>query len=375
VFRKFLGGVADYIRETDKPFLLLCLFASLFGAVMVLSAGDSRQFLVQSGSATVGVMAAVAISRFDYGLFSRLWPLFWALTLGLVILTRFIGFAPEGTDNRAWLKLPGGMTLQPSELLKIALIISFAQHVTWLRDRVSRPLNVIFLTLHGLIPVGIIHFLQGDDGTAILFAIIFLAMLFSAGVKLRYFIGGAVTVAAAGVALWQKVLSDYQFERFTALFDPNYDPLGTGWQARIGRIAIGSGGITGFGLFKGPNVQGNILPKSYNDFIFAAIGEELGFVGCMAVLLILGGIMARVLRAGQTARDSAGRIICAGVFAMFAGQVVINVGMCLSLLPVIGVTLPFFSAGGSSLLCLFLGVGLVLSVYMHKHRRTIFINE
>lgn len=376
--RKLFGRMADYIREADKVLLILCIFSSLFGAVAVLSAthytGSAHDFFVQILCLVIGIVAVVIISAFtDYETIVKFWPLFAFIALGLVVLTFFIGFAPPGTDDKAWLRLPGGFTFQPSELLKIAFIITFAKHVSKLSDNISLP-HVMLLCIHGAIPCVLIHF-QGDDGTALVLGVIFLVMFFAAGVKMRYFaIGGAIAAVAAPVA-WFLVLSDAQRNRFISLFNIEANLYGDGWQQWRARIAMANGGFLGKGLFKGDYVQSNQVPEGHNDFIFASIGEELGMLGALCVVILLAAICIRILYVAHITDNKMGKILCCGVFGMLAIQSILNVGMCVSLLPVIGITLPFFSSGGSSLICTFLGIGLVENVYMHRGGRIVYLNE
>lgn len=376
--RKLFGRMADYIREADKVLLILCIFSSLFGAVAVLSAthytGSAHDFFVQILCLVISIVAVVIISAFtDYETIVKFWPLFAFIALGLVVLTFFIGFAPPGTDDKAWLRLPGGFTFQPSELLKIAFIITFAKHVSKLSDNISLP-HVMLLCIHGAIPCVLIHF-QGDDGTALVLGVIFLVMFFAAGVKMRYFaIGGAIAAVAAPVA-WFLVLSDAQRNRFISLFNIEANLYGDGWQQWRARIAMANGGFLGKGLFKGDYVQSNQVPEGHNDFIFASIGEELGMLGALCVVILLAAICIRILYVAHITDNKMGKILCCGVFGMLAIQSILNVGMCVSLLPVIGITLPFFSSGGSSLICTFLGIGLVENVYMHRGGRIVYLNE
>lgn len=373
------GKIADYVRETDKVLFLLCITASLYGAAMVLSAtrytGSPRAFLVQLGALAVGVAAAVAISSLlDYNTIVKWWPVAAGIALVLVGLTFFIGYAPAGTDDKAWIKLPFGMSFQPSELLKIAFIITFAKHVSVLEDRVNAPLNLLALCLHGAIPVLLIH-LQGDDGTALVLAIIFLAMMFAAGVRLRYFVIAGVLAAVAAPIVWLVVLNEDQRSRFTILFNPELDLYGTGWQQWRARVAMANGGFFGKGYLRGDFVQNNRVPEGHNDFMFASIGEELGMLGLIAVVLLLMAIGVRLLIIAHRAKDKQGVILCAGLFGMLGAQMILNIGMCVSLLPVIGITLPFFSAGGTSLVSTFLGMGLALNVYMHRDRRLMYLRD
>ncbi len=381
-FQGMLQNIADYIRETDKLLLGLCAVASLFGCALVFSAtrytGESRQFFVQLLSVCIGVAVAIVISLFDYKTFAntRALPIYLILSILLLGITYFFGYAPDGTENKAWISLPFGMSLQVSELIKIFLIISFSTHVAALNKQdINRPLNVLLLALHGLAPAAVVMVLQRDLGTCIILGCVFLAMLFAAGVKLRYFAISGVLIAAVSPLIWFFGLSEYQRERFTIILNLESEPLGRGYQQLQALRAIGSGGITGYGYLNGPKTQSGSVPKAYNDFIFSVAGEELGMIGCLVICALLLAIVIRIIRIGVLVHDRQGSIICAGVFGMFTSQMIINLGMCLALLPVIGVTLPFFSAGGTSLICLYLGVGLVLSVYKNRNKRQLYLRD
>ncbi len=376
--QKLFTKIADYIRECDKILFLLCLFATSYGCVAVLSAtyhttGSLRQFIMQVVGMVIGVVAVVVISTFDYRRLERMWPLVAALGLIPVILTFFIGFAPTGTDDKAWLMLPGGISFQPAELLKVCFVVTFAYHIQHLGDRIHKPLHLLLLCAHGGIPVVLIHF-QGDDGTALVFLCMFLAMLFAAGVKLRYFIAAGLAAVVSLPMIYFFVMNDAQRSRIMTMFNIEADLMGDGWQQWQGRIAMANGGLTGKGLFNGPYVQSGRIPEGENDFIFTGIGEELGLLGCLLVVILLAGICLRILQIGRRSDDKMGHIMCTGVFGMFLAQTVINLGMCLSILPVIGVTLPFFSAGGTSIMCLYFGIGLVMSVYMAQSRGSLYLH-
>lgn len=370
--RSVWNSVADYIRECDKLLLLLCLAASGFGCVAVLSSthylGNTKQFFTQLITVFLGVLLVVVISRFDYNIYKKIWPIIAVLCLIPVILTFFIGFAPAGTDDKAWLRLPGGLTFQPSELLKIAFIITFSLHLERVGENVNKLKYLIPLVLHGAAPILLIHF-QGDDGTAMIFAAIMIIMLYMAGLKLRYFAILAAVIVIAAPLIYFLVMNPDQQARMLSVFDLEDDLQGSDWQQWRGRIALANGGLFGQGLFHGQLTQTGEVPESYNDFIFVSIGEELGLFGCLLVLVLLAAICLRILRVGAIAREKRGKLICVGVFAMLFSQIIINLGMCLSITPVIGVTLPFFSAGGTSLLCLYCGIGVIMSVYMHRNAR------
>ena len=364
--KRIFRAVTSYLRQTDKWLWAMCLALSAFSVLLLGGIHDSgnainaadvglRQIAVQAGAAAIGAAAAVVISRFDYHTLGRLWKLHVPLMYGLVLLTFLIG---EGTaarpEDKSWLRL-GPLTLQPTELLKISFILTLAYHIYKLHDQVNRPVNLLAICVHGAIPVLLVHF-QGDDGTALVIAFIFVGMLFAAGVSWKY--------VAAAVA-WNYVVNPDQKQRILALFDPNADLLGGLYQQYNAKLAIGSGQIWGKGLF---GVSHQYVPEVHNDFILAFIGESFGYVGCLAVIALFGALCCKMLHNARRAEDSLGRLICVGVFTLISAQVFVNVGMCLMVLPVIGITLPFLSAGGSSVLAIYLGLGLVLSVYMHTSR-------
>jgi rod shape determining protein RodA len=376
--KQIFALIADYIRETDKVLLALIFAASSFGCLAVLSATayteNMRQFLTQLFATLVGLVIAVVVSCIDYKTMQKYWFLAAAAGVIPVVLTFFIGYAPEGTDDKAWLLLPGGMSFQPAELLKICFVITFATHLSRVNKSINKLKTLIPLLIHGGFPVVLIHF-QGDDGTALVFAVMFIVMLFVAGLSLRYFaVAGAAALVALPLAFFF-VMNEDQKARILYLFDLESNLQGVGYQQWMGRIALANGGIIGQGLFKGELTQAQGVPEGHNDFIFVCIGEELGLLGCIAVLILLAAICLRCVRIARMAPDNSGMYIASGIFAMLFAQSVINVGMCTSLLPVIGITLPFFSAGGSSLLCLMLGMGVVLSVYKHRNTDTIYLHS
>ena len=203
----------------------------------------------------------------------------------------------------------------------------------------------------------------------------FISMMFAAGVRLRYFIAALIGVIVAAPFVFFFVMNEDQKARILYLFDLESNLQGIGYQQWRGRIALANGGFFGQGLFKGELTQSGNVPFGYNDFIFASIGEELGFLGCLAIIAVLAAICVRCVRVAKMCQNSAGKIICTGVFAMVMAQSAINIGMCVSVLPVIGITLPFFSAGGTSLMCLFISVGLAVSVYIRRNSRTIYLHD
>lgn len=372
-----------YARRADLPFLTLCAVCSAISVVVLVSVGQSQlggsnnKASVQLIASLLGVMLAVIMSTVDYRTLARAWPLHAAVAWGLVLPTLFlhnfragfltIGYDAGGTSNYSWYRV-GGMTFQPTELAKISFVLTLAWHLERVRGRVNKPLNLLALLAHILLPVLAIH-IQGDDGTALVFLGIGLVMLFAGGLS-PWLVGGTAGCAVGGgallLALKPDILKGYQFKRILAVLNPADPALADfTYQQNKGAMAIGTGGLTGQGLFTGEHI---FVPNAWNDFIYSYLANVLGFLGAAAVLILLFAIAARTLTTALHSPDALGRYICVGIFAALFLQTVINIGMNLQVLPVIGVTLPFFSAGGSSVVMMYLCVGLVLSVSLHTRR-------
>ena len=374
---KIFGRIADYIRECDKVMFILCIFSTTFGCFSVLSAtrhtGSYSDFFTQLAAMLLGITAAVVISLFDFSKIIKFWPLAAAVGLIPVILTFFIGYAPPGTDDKAWLYI-FGISFQPSELLKVMFLITFSAHLSVVKEHINELKHLLLVCAHAFTPAVLIHF-QGDDGTALVFIIMALGMMYAAGVRLRYFLIALSGVIVASPFIYFFVMNDDQRTRLWSIFNIEADIKGAGYQQYRGRVALANGGWFGQGYLKGTLTQSAGVPEGHNDFIFTLIGEEWGLVGCLVVILLLCSICLRCLQIAKMCRKDTGGYICIGVFAMLLTHIIINIGMCTSILPVIGITLPFFSAGGASLGCLYLAVGLVLSVYNHRNDRMLYLRD
>lgn len=364
--RRLFRNISHYIRTTDRLLWLSCLGASVLSIVLLLGLRGSglvtsRQVVVQAVATTLGIGAALVLSRTDYRWLSSLYRLYVPATVFLVALTYFFGIQRmEGVDDKAWLMLPIiGITFQPAELMKVAFILFFSRELER-TPNVGSPASLLRLCAIGAVPT-IMVMLQGDDGTALIFALIFAAMLFGAGLPMRYMAAAVGAVALSAPIVWNYYLNYDQKMRILCAYDHSIDPLGIGWQQYTSRLSIGTGQVWGVGVFAGSHYY---VPEMHNDFIFAFIGQALGFGGAVAVLVLFVMICSRLLISARRARDGLGRNICIGVFAMMASQVAINMGMNLSLLPVVGITLPLMSAGGTSVSVTYLAIGLALSVYM-----------
>lgn len=376
MLKKATRAVGHYLRLTDKWLLFLCISCSVFSVILLTGLYNSglsngQKIKVQILATGIGLVAAIIISKFDYHFMARMWKLHVPIAYFLVILTFFIGAQRvQGVDDKAWLILPFGLSFQPSELLKISFALSFAYHLNHVKDDINSLKNVLLLCIHGAIPVLLIHF-QGDDGTALVFASMFICMIFAAGLSWKYIATAVGTCLVALPILWFKVLSYDQKMRIMVVFDPTIDLQGIAHQQQSSILSIGSGQVWGSGVFSGNH---RYIAEIYNDMIFAFIGEAMGFVGCVLVIALLGSICVKILNTSRMAIDPLGKYICVGIFAMFATQSIINIGMCIGVLPIIGITLPFFSAGGTSVVTLYMGIGVALSVYMNS-RKNLFLDK
>ena len=370
--KKIIKIVSSFIKKIDKLLLLAILLCSALSMMLLYSIVKNKvsSFVYSSTYKTqivaifLGLIIALLLSLFDYEKIAKLWFLYMPASIIMVLLTFTpLGFRREGADDKAWLNF-GIMTIQPSEILKLAFILSFAYHLYKVGEKINKPLNILLLCFHGAVPVGLIA-LQGDDGTAIVFAVIFLTMLFIAGISWKYVLGAIIASPLLVLIGWNFVLLPHQKNRIKIVFDPTLDPLGTGYQQHQGKIALGSGQLFGKGLFGGDYTY---VSEVQNDFIFSYLGQTLGFVGCIAFCCIVVFICIKILSDGNAAREPLGKYICTGVFAMLFVHYVLNIGMVLGVMPVIGVPLPFVSAGGTAVLSMYTAIGLVLSVYRYSEK-------
>lgn len=369
--KKVITNIYEYFRQCDTVLWLLTVAAIAYSFLLIASmqrSGNYSYLRTQIVAVSVGIVAAVFISIADYKFLVRKWYI--AAIVGLVLagLVFVFGVQVSGTDDTAWINLPGGFSVQPSEFIKICFIITFSKHLSWLREKnmTEKISGVISLVIHAMIPMVIIH-IQGDDGTVLIFALMFLIMSFAAGVQLRYFaILGGLLVCAVPI-VWNVFMNEEHRNRVLALFDLDGNALTNyGWQQYQGKVSIASGEVFGSGLFNGQRVEHSIVPEQENDFIFTVAGEELGFVGCIILLLTLFFIILKVILNAKLSNESEGKFVCYGVFAMIASQTVVNIGMVLGFLPVVGITLPLFSSGGTSALSTLISLGLVQSVRYHN---------
>ncbi len=377
--KKLLSYIWQYLRRLDILLILLTAIACGLSATLIYSLSvnsetqnitnatvNSRTVQIQIIAALLGFAISGVIAVLDYRKFSKLWFIYLPLMLGFTMLTfTSLGTSGlEGADDKAWIDL-GFMTVQPAEFLKIAFILSFSYHCFKTKEFFNNPLNILGLIVHAAVPIGVVM-LQGDDGTAAVFIMIFLAIIFVAGLSWKYIAGAAVIAPIAGYFAWTYYLQLVHKNRILSIINPaKYGTEDLLYQTNLAKIALGSGQIDGKGLFGGDY---SYVPVCHNDFIFSYIGQTLGYIGCLATVILLGLLMLRIITNGLRSQDTLGKYICVGVFAYLFTHCVLNIGMVMGVTPVIGIPLPFISAGGSAMLTATVSIGLVLSVYYHQEK-------
>lgn len=313
----------------------------------------------------IGVLLAYGTTVIDYRLLRAYTPFFWALgVLGLVfVLIPGLGSTVNGA--RAWISLPGGFQIQPAELAKIAIIIGMSMLLSERSHNSDEPTSqdVIQALVIAGIPVLLI-IVQPDMGTAFIISASVVTIIAVSGAPSRW-VAGLLIVAVLGAVVATKtgVISEYQLNRLQTFVDPTADTQGAGYQLRQARIAVGSGGLLGTGLFNGPQTNGRFVPEQQTDFIFTVAGEELGFIGSGFILILYLLVLMRAFSIARRTTDPFGRLMSTGVIAWFTFQLFENIGMTLGLMPMTGVPLPFISYGGSSMFATLIGFGLLQNVH------------
>ena len=361
--------ISDFFKKADIVLLLLCIVTTIFGIVVISSAtaslGSSRYVTVQTVALLLGIPIYVALTLIDVDIIAERRELLLVFCIIFIGILRFWGVEGE-TGNRSWLDVPLlPVNIQPAEICKIFFIIILAKMMSVNQNKLSTPLNIIKMgALTGFF-FAFIVLVSSDAGVALIYIFIFITMAFASGVSLVWFaIGISVIAVAAPVII--SMLEGYQYERIMMFFDPSIDPTGQGvrWQTNLSLRYIRNGGVSGQGLYNGTMVKSNIMAAQHTDFIFSSIAEELGMLGCVVVLILLGSIVIRCIYVGVKSNNYLNRTICIGIAGMLLFQILVNVGMCVGLFPVIGLTLPFISYGGSSIVTMFMAMGVVSGIHM-----------
>ena len=367
----FKHNFRNFFRKGDMILLLLCLAATAFGILMIASTtnhwGYTRYVVVQLGAAGIGVLLYAIISSVDAEFFSE-------HRLGLVIFNCFLLLLliPFGTDNntgnRSWLDFPLlPIDIQPAEICKITFVLVMASVMASHRTKVSGIRSVVHMLVHLGLLFGLNMVVSRDAGVSLIFLFIFIGMAFAGGVSFFWFLLAGGGIAVVWPVLWNQFMTERQRNRFRILYDASVDPHGVDerYHSRMSLQSLTGGGMMGQGLFQGNRTQDkeDFLFAQHTDYIFSAIGEELGFLGCAFVLLLMIAIIGRCIYVGIQSQDYMRRMICFGAASALIFQVTSNIGMCIGVTPVIGLTLPFISYGGSSIVSLYALLGLVSGVH------------
>lgn len=382
--KTLFSPLQEFLKKGDMLLLSLCLLASGFGVALIFSAtrynDNNKEVAVQIVAILLGILVYILCTYVDFESFVEKnwkWLLGFSIIFLLLLLTPF-GVTRGG--NRNWLQFPGfPILIQPNEVVKIPYILLLAMQIHKLQERghdIGSVFSVAQIGAHAAFMLALIAGICGDMGMCVVYTMIFAIMSWSAGVKLRWFVLVGSAIVIAFVILWFFVLPKteawdklYLIKRFRVLFDHSYDPQGVGFQQTRSVLAIGSGQIFGKGYLQGSMTQSayeSTLPARDTDFIFAVCGEELGMVGCLALLLLLSLIILRCIWVARNANSPFHAYVAMGMAGMLLIQVAANVGMCLFVFPVMGLTLPFFSYGGSSIITLYACMGIVSGIKMRS---------
>jgi rod shape determining protein RodA len=368
-------GRESFLRRFDWLLFGAALALSVLGGLLVYSATrnvgpgeDPQAYLKRHAlNLVLGLLLGAMTAWFDYRQLRAYAPIVYVGSiLGLIAVLSPLGSTINGAH--AWIVLPGGFSLQPSEFAKVALVVGLAMLLAERRDAQTEPQGRDVLVALGIaaVPLALVM-LQPDLGTAVVMGMIVLGILTVAGTRLTWLaallVGGAL---AAFVAVKVGVLDQYQIDRLLAFTNPNLDPQGIGYNTNQARIAIGSGGLWGVGLFQGSQTSGQFVPEQQTDFVYTVAGEELGFAGSFLIIVLFGVILWRALRIAMRADDMFGTLVATGVVCWFTFQMFENIGMVTNIMPVTGVPLPFVSYGGSSMFANWMAIGLLENVHLRR---------
>lgn len=367
--RQFFLEIKSFWRKGDLILLLLCVLTSAFGCLMVAStknyAGSTRFVIIQALAVVLGIFLYILVSSInaDFIAEHRIWLVIFNTAMLSLLLTPWA--TDYGSNNYSWVELPFlPFAIQPAEFCKITFVIILASVMASHQNRPSHIRSVLHMLLHLALVAGVNLVISQDFGVSMIFVVTFAIMAFAGGVHWGWFALAGGAFAAASPFLWS-MLTQRQKNRILILFDPTVDPLGLDerYHAVQSQLSLNAGGLTGQGLFNGNRTQSGALFAQHTDFVFSAIGEEMGYLGCLLVLVLLGAIIFRCIQVGNRTQDYLRRMLCYGVASVLIFQSLINIGMCMGVAPIVGLTLPFISYGGSSVASLFALMGIVSGVH------------
>lgn len=354
-------------KKFDYTLLFTTIILCIYGIVVLYSAtlsfGTTRLVKTQTLATILGFLVVLFLVMMDYQILGKLYiPIYVVSNILLIAVLKF-GVGAEEWGSRSWLQI-GPVGFQPAEFAKIGLIISFAKFLEINHDRINEPLVLLKVLAFAFFPVALI-LKQPDAGTAMVFIFFIAAMLFIADIDWKYIISALVVGVLSLPLIWFN-LGTYQKNRVLNFLDPERDPTDTGYQAITGKIAIGSGKVFGRGLFKGAQNQFKYIPEKQTDFIFAVIGEELGFVGGFALIILYFILILRLIKIAKESNDLFGSLMVVGFAAVLLFHIFENIGMTIGLMPITGIPLPFVSHGGTFQLINLVFIGISLSVGVQR---------
>lgn len=362
--------IGRYFGTLDYILLFLALTCSAFGLVLIFSAtyamdgGSIKYIAVQSIAILLGLVGFVIMSSLNIEKYTPMWRLVYIINI--LFQLSLIVFGYENGGNKSWLRF-GSLGIQPAELGKLLFIFTFAKHINLLRYKLNKVSSLVQFGLHLVLMMAAIILPSKDVGMSLPYVFIAVVMLFAAGLSLKWFAGGVILTCAAVPIVWQS-LGTFQRNRILVLFNPSVAP-DTYWQQQQSRIAIGSGKLLGAGFLKGNETQNNMLPAKQTDFIFGVAGEEWGLVGCLVIVALLMALIIRIYYIAFHAPSQISSLICVGIGSMLLFQTFENIFMCLGIGPVMGLTLPLFSYGGSSVVTTYLAIGIVVGISRRRKRQ------
>jgi len=374
--RRIIPALRYFFTKADMLLLFLCVSTTALGTVIISSAtrhfGESRYVWIQLAALALGIVVYILFTMIDIDIIAERREVLIIFNIVLNLLL-FTPFGVEVYGNRSWLDFPFlPFNIQPGEICKLTFIILLAKTMSTHQRTISKPGTVLRIGFEVVFMFLLVVVSSSDDGVAMMYILIFLVMAWTGGVSWVWFALGIAAVIIAAPIAWEleiggrALFDDYQKNRILMLFDETIDPLGEGvrWHTNNSLLTLTNGGVTGMGLFNGTRTQLGALSQQHTDFIFSVVGEELGIIGCVFVILLLLAIVARCIFVGIKSGSYMNRQICIGIAGMMLWQLFINIGMCIGISPVIGLTLPFMSYGGSSLLTMYAAMGIISGIHM-----------
>ena len=367
--KEFSVTLKEKVLQLDVVMLFCAVALSILSVITLAASADGYDSGMayarnQVFALILGLICVGIISMIDYDmLIERLEYIFFGVSVALLIIVILFGEGENGNNN--WISIPGiNMNIQPTEFVKITFIITFSRHLDRLKHKINHPLSVLQLLIHGGLIAGMVV-ISGDDGMALVYLAIMAVMLFCAGISLWYVAGAVALVVILFPILWDH-MEEYQRLRILVGFNPDLDPDYIGYQSIKSRACIVSGGFRGAGFSGGSKYY--ILPAAQSDFLFSVLAEKFGFIGTFTYIILITVIIWRIILLAKNCRKTYASFICMGMVGMLLAQTLENIGMCLAIMPVVGITLPFFSYGGSSMLSMYMCLGVLQSICSHNHK-------